>query len=104
MMTWFADVDNTARAVSPGRLPTYQTCYAMMVHKTQGSEFGHVLLVLPEPPHSLLSRDLLYTGITRAKREAEVYGSEDAVEVGCCLLYTSPSPRDLSTSRMPSSA
>jgi len=42
-----------------------------------------VLLVLPEQPHSLLSRDLLYTGITRAKREAEVYGSSVAVGVAC---------------------
>ena len=83
MVAWFADIDNTVRAVSPGRLPTHQTCFAMTVHKTQGSEFSQVLLVLPEPPHSLLSRDLLYTGITRARREAGVYGSTVAVRVGC---------------------
>lgn len=83
MMAWFADIDNTVRAVAPGRLPTHQTCFAMTVHKTQGSEFSQVLLVLPEQPHSLLSRDLLYTGITRAKREAEVYGSSVAVGVAC---------------------
>ncbi len=83
LMAWFADVDNTVRAVSPGRLPTHQTCYAMTVHKTQGSEFTHVLLVLPDQQHTLLSRDLLYTGITRAKRVGEIYGSVEAVKVGC---------------------
>ena len=81
MMAWFADGEGGARAVAPGRLPTHQTCFAMTVHKTQGSEFSHVLLVLPEPPHSLLSRDLLYTGITRAKKSVAVYGSEDGVRV-----------------------
>ncbi|OED39950.1 exodeoxyribonuclease V subunit alpha [Chromatiales bacterium (ex Bugula neritina AB1)] len=81
LMAWFADGEGAARAVAPGRLPAHQTCFAMTVHKTQGSEFTHVLLVLPEPPHSLLSRDLLYTGITRARKSVEVYGSEEAVRV-----------------------
>jgi len=82
-MAWFADTDNNVRPVAPGRLPTHQTCYAMTVHKTQGSEFTRVLLVLPNSPHALLSRDLLYTGITRARSSAEVYGSEDAISQGC---------------------
>ncbi len=83
MMAWFADGDSDVRSVAPGRLPTHQTCYAMTVHKTQGSEFADVMLVLPEPPHSLLSRDLLYTGITRAKSAADIYGSERAIRDGC---------------------
>ena len=83
MMAWFADGEETARAIAPGRLPAHQTCYAMTVHKTQGSEFSNVMLVLPEPPHNLLSRDLLYTGITRAKRAAEIYGSEESIRAGC---------------------
>ena len=83
MMAWFADGEESVRAVAPGRLPAHQTCYAMTVHKTQGSEFTNVLLVLPEPPHSLLSRDLLYTGITRAKQAAEIYGSEESIRAGC---------------------
>ncbi len=82
MMAWFADGEGAVRAVAPGRLPAHQTCFAMTVHKTQGSEFAGVLLVLPEPPHALLSRDLLYTGITRAKSTADIYGSEAAVRIG----------------------
>lgn len=83
MMAWFADSEGGVRAVAPGRLPAHQTCYAMTVHKTQGSEFSNVLLILPEVPHQLLSRDLLYTGITRAKRSVVIYGGEDAIRVGC---------------------
>jgi len=74
-MAWFPDGKGIARAVSPGRLPAHETSYAMTVHKTQGSEFTNVLLVLPEPPHALLSRDLLYTGITRAKESVAIHGS-----------------------------
>ena len=45
----------------------------MTVHKSQGSEFGQVLLVLPEEGSPLLSRELLYTGITRAKSRFELF-------------------------------
>ena len=83
IMAWFSDGEGSVRAVAPGRLPAHQTCYAMTVHKTQGSEFGDVLLILPEVPHQLLSRDLLYTGITRARRSVVIYGGEDAIRVGC---------------------
>lgn len=52
----------------PSRLPKYDAVYAMTIHKTQGSEFDHVVIVLPkQAEHQLLSRELLYTGITRAK-------------------------------------
>ena len=83
MMAWFPDTDTGVRAIAPGRLPAHQTCYAMTVHKTQGSEFTRVLLVLPEAPHSLLSRDLLYTGITRARRVGEIYADTAALQFAC---------------------
>jgi exodeoxyribonuclease V alpha subunit len=83
MMAWFPDSDTGVRAIAPGRLPAHQTCYAMTVHKTQGSEFTRVLLVLPEAPHSLLSRDLLYTGITRARRVGEIYADTAALQFAC---------------------
>jgi len=44
-----------------------ETVFAMTVHKSQGSEFAHVALVLPDKPVAVLTRELLYTGITRAK-------------------------------------
>ena len=53
--------------VSPARLSDVETVYALTVHKSQGSEFDRVVLVLPDRPGPLLTRELLYTGITRAK-------------------------------------
>jgi len=53
--------------VSPARLGDAQTAYALTVHKSQGSEFDHVALVLPERPNPILTRELVYTGITRAR-------------------------------------
>jgi len=56
------------RWVLPSRLDAVETVFAMTVHKSQGSEFEHVALVLPEHIAPVLTRELLYTGITRAKQ------------------------------------
>lgn len=56
------------RWVLPSRLDALETVFAMTVHKSQGSEFDHVALVLPDRAAPVLTRELLYTGITRAKR------------------------------------
>ncbi len=65
----FAGAQGAIRWVSPLRLADVETAYAMTVHKSQGSEFDHVLLVLPETGNRVLSRELIYTGITRAKTQ-----------------------------------
>jgi exodeoxyribonuclease V alpha subunit len=57
------------RRVSVSRLPPVEPAYAMTVHKSQGSEFDRVILVLPDADHPVLSQELLYTGLTRARRE-----------------------------------
>jgi exodeoxyribonuclease V alpha subunit len=57
------------RWVLPSRLDAVETVFAMTVHKSQGSEFDHVALVLPDRPAPVLTRELLYTGITRAKKQ-----------------------------------
>lgn len=62
------------RPFAPARLPSHDSAFAMTVHKSQGSEFAEVLLVLPEQPSPLLSRSLFYTGITRAKQKVEIWG------------------------------
>ncbi|MEN9887759.1 MAG: exodeoxyribonuclease subunit alpha, partial [Pseudomonadota bacterium] len=66
----FAAPDGGAgvRWVLPSRLNAVETVYALTVHKSQGSEFDHVALVLPEQSSPVLTRELVYTGITRAKR------------------------------------
>jgi exodeoxyribonuclease V alpha subunit len=53
--------------VLPSRLQAVETVYALTVHKSQGSEFDHAAVVLPERISPILTRELLYTGITRAR-------------------------------------
>jgi exodeoxyribonuclease V alpha subunit len=61
-------------------LPSWEFAFAMTVHKSQGSEFDDVLLVLPDDQnHRLLSREIVYTGITRAKKRVLLYGSRPAL-------------------------
>lgn len=59
--------DGRIKWVLPSRLDGVETVYAMTVHKSQGSEFRHTLLVLPDASHPLLTRELIYTAVTRAR-------------------------------------
>ncbi|MCK8332728.1 ATP-binding domain-containing protein, partial [Erwinia amylovora] len=61
--------DGTIKAVQPRRLAPHDTAYAMTVHKSQGSECEHTLLVLPNQMMPVLTRELVYTAITRAKQQ-----------------------------------
>jgi len=72
LRVWFEQSDGSLRAIMPGRLPEHETVYAMTIHKSQGSEFPHVMIVLPENINPLLSRELLYTAITRAKVRVDI--------------------------------
>ena len=65
--------------VRPHRLPTVETVHAMTVHRAQGSQFTRVSLVLPPPTSPLLTRELLYTAVTRAREAVCVVGTADAV-------------------------
>jgi exodeoxyribonuclease V alpha subunit len=58
----------TVRSVGVSRLAHVETAYALTVHKSQGSEFEHTVLVLPQAPSRVLTRELVYTGITRARK------------------------------------
>jgi exodeoxyribonuclease V alpha subunit len=68
--------DGTPRNFYPSRLPEHGTAYAMTCHKSQGSEFGRIILVLPTRPSPVLSRQLLYTAVTRATTSVEIWGIE----------------------------
>jgi exodeoxyribonuclease V alpha subunit len=65
--------------VSPSRLSAVETLYAMTIHKSQGSQFGEVIVVLPDESSPILTRELLYTAVTRAERGVTVVGTEAAV-------------------------
>jgi exodeoxyribonuclease V alpha subunit len=64
----FPGDESGIRWISPMRLPDVETAFAMTVHKSQGSEFNHVAMVMPETKSLVLTRELVYTGITRAKQ------------------------------------
>jgi exodeoxyribonuclease V alpha subunit len=69
-------------SVSPSQLSSLAGVYAMTVHKAQGSEFDEVAVVLPEPSSRILTRELLYTAVTRARRRVRIVGSEEALRAG----------------------
>jgi exodeoxyribonuclease V alpha subunit len=58
-------------------LPEHETVYAMTVHKSQGSEFNRVLLILPDRDTPLLTRELVYTAVTRAREQVEIWGKRE---------------------------
>jgi exodeoxyribonuclease V alpha subunit len=75
----FPDAEGGWRRIAPARLPPHQTAYAMTVHKSQGSEFDRVLVLLPEHRSRVLTRELLYTGITRARERMAVSASAEVL-------------------------
>ncbi|WP_432460745.1 exodeoxyribonuclease V subunit alpha [Agarivorans sp. QJM3NY_25] len=74
---------NGLRWLLPSRLPAHQSVYAMTVHKSQGSEFDQVVMLLPPAKQALVNRELLYTAITRAKSEFSLYAEPDSIRAAC---------------------
>ena len=80
MKTAFIDATGNIKLYLASRLPPHETCFAMTIHKSQGSEFDHVTLILPDPTslatRQLLTRELIYTAITRARLSIAIYVNE----------------------------
>jgi exodeoxyribonuclease V alpha subunit len=76
----FPDAAGGWRWVAPVRMPAHQTAFAMTVHKAQGSEFDEVLVLLPQRRSPVLTRELLYTAVTRARQRVTLVGSAEVVE------------------------
>jgi exodeoxyribonuclease V alpha subunit len=66
---------------TPTRLAAIDTVYAMTIHKSQGSQFDVAAVLLPEPTSRILSRELLYTAVTRARREVLIAGTEETIRI-----------------------
>jgi exodeoxyribonuclease V alpha subunit len=75
---WFAREPEPI-GVPSARLGDYTTQWAMSIHKSQGSEFDHVVVTLPPPPSRILTRELLYTAVTRAKQRVTIVATEAAI-------------------------
>ena len=77
---FFSENREGVRSYSLRQLPAHETAFAMTIHKSQGSEFERVALVLPGEDSALLSRELLYTGISRARRQVALVGRPQEIE------------------------
>ncbi len=80
LMAWFRRKDETVRSVGITRLPEHETAFAMTVHKAQGSECDRILFIMPSRESPLLTRELFYTAITRARKYVEIWATAEAVE------------------------
>jgi exodeoxyribonuclease V alpha subunit len=76
LRAFFPAQDGSYRKLSPERLPEHETVFAMTVHKSQGSEFDRAVFVLPDRLNPVITGELIYTGLTRARKSIEVWGTE----------------------------
>ena len=77
LRVFFPNPEGGVRSIPPERLPAHETAYAMTIHKSQGSEFDRVLMLLPQVDSDLLTRELIYTGMTRAKKNVELWANKE---------------------------
>jgi exodeoxyribonuclease V alpha subunit len=95
LRAFFLSPEGTIRKFLPIRLPAHETVYAVTVHKSQGSEFDRVELILPDAHSPVLTRELIYTGITRARQRASIWARPDVfVEAVGCRIGRSSGLRD----------
>lgn len=78
LKVWF-EQGGALRSVLPSRLPKHETVFAMTVHKSQGSEFDHVMMLLVQSA-KVINRELVYTAVTRAKQQFSLFGFESLVQ------------------------
>jgi exodeoxyribonuclease V alpha subunit len=79
-------VNGKLKMISRAQMPAYETCYAITVHKSQGSEYDWVMIVLPTDvsavlANPVLSRELIYTAVTRAKSRIDLWSGEGVLDV-----------------------
>ena len=80
LKAWFEGSDGELKSVLPGYIADSETVFAMTIHKSQGSEYDRVLVVLPDNTNiSILTRELLYTAVTRAKSAVILQASEAVI-------------------------
>ena len=80
----FPGLSGSVRWIVPSRLDSVETVFAMTVHKSQGSEFKHVLLVVPAQDSPVLTRELIYTGLTRAREDLTIWAPRKEVLLQAC--------------------
>ena len=82
LIVCFASDTDSFRTISPLRLPEHETAFAMTIHKSQGSEFESLLILIPARTAPVITRELFYTAITRAQKTVDLVCSEEILEAG----------------------
>ena len=77
---WFESASSEYRRVAVNRLPPHESAYAITIHKSQGTEAEQVLMILPDRDNPILTRELVYTGATRAQRQLDLWASAAILE------------------------
>ncbi len=87
LRVWFPSsaAEGGVRSFLPGELPAHECAFALTIHKSQGSEYTHTAIVLPpDPEHRMLSRQLLYTGVSRARQSVEIWSAAQTLQT--CVM------------------
>lgn len=79
---YFSTIENQVKSVLPSRLPEHESAFAMTIHKSQGSEFADTYILLPDSVSPVITRELIYTGITRAKNNLQLYAKPAILKYG----------------------
>jgi exodeoxyribonuclease V alpha subunit len=79
LLAWFPDKKNGYRSISPARLPPHRPAYAITIHRSQGSEYDKVMIVIPSIESEILSRNLLYVASSRAKKKVILLGEQSII-------------------------
>ncbi|MDG3087356.1 exodeoxyribonuclease V subunit alpha [Vibrio hannami] len=82
LKVYFELPDGTIKSILPSRVPEHETAFAMTIHKSQGSEFSAPVMVLPPQFSPVLTKELIYTGITRAKESLSIYAAQEVLAKG----------------------
>ena len=82
LIVYFASDTDSFRTISPLRLPEHETAFAMTVHKSQGSEFESLLVLMPVRTSPVITRELFYTAITRAQKNVRLVCSPEVLKAG----------------------
>ncbi len=93
LLVWFKQSDGSFAGFPPLRLPSHESAFAVTVHKAQGSGFQRVVLIWPGQDSALLTREMLYTAVTRAAKKIEIWLPEVAGRPGSVTSLTSACSR-----------
>lgn len=91
LVLYFPSSNGEFRTISPGKLPDYETAFAMTIHKSQGSEFDSTMILIPHQHSPIITKELLYTAVTRAKKQVLLFCNESVLEKGIQKSVRKPS-------------